>query len=467
MNKETEIITDLRTIKIEYESNAELCEFEINLIEKYKNLHNEYAFFSKEIEQFEKDYNNITTILEEAKEKFNIVKQLSEEVLSYHKKKFDENDKQEIKRVDNLVIEYNNKNREAILFIQNMCKTCNELSELHKKLYHKDEDIEKQHEEFNDLKHELFQNYKNYNISIIRFDKDDNEFKESLGKYIKNWNQYSNNYIEMLDDNFNPLIKEYNALIEHVEKNKHIRPVTVKIPHESDSFPFIKDKKQYFIKPGSPKISQYADILTKAAKAGKGILVNVEFNAIEKKNIAPIVDIIMVSQHKKSWIENIIFKMHIRIVNIPSTEPESINSNIFTSKKVIAYFAELGKNPLVFFFMDKIDISMMALSADKISKSELDIKKEIEDEDDEEEAMLIGYDDKQVQEFFDKFFQACIQFHKYCDETGVDTRKYIEEAITGLRNGFGFEEKVKTFTYEDVLEHYEKIKSLPFPLNNN
>ena len=467
MKKETEIVTDLRTINLKYENRADLSEFEIKLIEKYKNLHKEYFLFSKEIDEFEKQNIKTDLMVTNITKEYEIVKELFNELQTFNDKKVDENDKLSIEFIENKVKIYNLKNEETIKHINEVSNSYNEYEKEYKKLDDKQIELDNQVEEFFEDSYTFSQNYEKYEIEIMQFDDDEQEFYGEVDKINNKWYKISDHYSSIITDKFNPLVEGYQKLIDYVEKNKTITPITVKIPNESDVFPYIKDKKQYFIQPGNPKIAEYADKLTEAAKAGKGILLQIDFKAIERKDISKIVEIISISQHKKSWIENIIFKMHIQIINIPSTEPDSIHANLFSNNKVVAYFAELGKNPLIFFFMDQIDISMMSLSADKLINSELDVKKDLEGEDDEEEAMLIGYDNKQVQKLFDRFFTACTEFQKYCDETGVDTRPYIEEAINGVRNGFNFDEKIKTFTYNDVVEHYEKIKSLPLPLISN
>ena len=214
----------------------------------------------------------------------------------------------------------------------------------------------------------------------------------------------------------------------------------------------IKRLKQYILPIGNELIAHHSAELDKAALIGKGLTVDVDFvEHIQAGDFSPVVDRIVVSQHKNEWIQNIIFGIHINVVNVPPQEQLTFNNDILSNKKILQWLARMGGNPMIFFFLKNHEIGSASIFAHILLKNNIETKNNFE-----MGEKHYRFETKQIQEIFNKLFNGCVFFNEYCYATNIYTKNYIEEAIKNFRERFGFGNEITTFNYTDIIESWNQ-----------
>ena len=462
MEKLTEIATGFRNIRLVYNQKKELSDFEIELLEKYQQLHHQVQEFSNQVELMNRYSLELIPLLKETKPRFEALEIFQKEIMSFHNMKIAENDALQIQKLERKIEGYNLKNKELLDLIITLRDKYDLAWDLQNKIIETDENLDPFFESFRNLTTELYRNYKNYEIDIVQFDHDEQEFLGLLGDVTKRWNKLYSDFTNITND-YSAFATRYNEFMEFVEKNKHITPIMVPLPEAP--VPGFINQKQFYIQPDNPKITQYTNILDVAATEGKGINVSINLEETEQENLQRITDIIMVSQHKDTWIDNIVFKINLIIKNFSSSEDDIINP--LENKKLLQLFQRLGKNPIIYFFLKNPDFGLMCLAGDIILKPGTELRKGYNTDDEDYFFTEIGFTADDLNIIFNRLFDGCIAFYQYCEDTTIDTRFYIESAIKTLLKNFNLKEYNIDISYQDVVDHCEKLKSLPYPIDKS
>lgn len=462
MEKVTEISTDLRTIRLGYNQQTDLTEFEIDFLERYKQLHCDTKEFLDKIDTFSKCYIEVKHLFGDAKSRFEIQLTLHKELMTFNEKVIPENDTFEIRMMEQKMEEYNSKNDDLKELLVILNDKFGFAWNLHADINKMDNEIDASIEAFREMIRELYHNHQKYEIDIVQFDADEQEFLEILGGRSTEWIKTHNDFCNFADE-YSDLAGRYNAFIKFVDEHREIRATTIPFPEAP-----VPDlgKRHFQIKPGDAKISQYAPMLDKAAEAGNGLEITVDLNKTVLENAKEIVDIIHVSQHKEKWISNIVFNIDLSLRNSVKQGSDLINP--LENKKLLQLFDKLGKtNPMIFFFLRNIDFGVMCLAADIILAPDAEIRDDVESDDEEYPFSEVGFSGENLNLIFERFFDGCVAFNLYCDTTKIDTRHYIEWAIDKMRENFGLERSNIEMSFEDVVEYTEKIKALPYRSGNS
>jgi hypothetical protein len=167
MFKPTEINTGFRTIRLTYkDSNAELTSYEIDLIEKYKKIHEDCQIISAGEEGFATSFSELMKMLQEAKKQFEPLKKLQKEVTSFQNIKIPRKDVSLQKKIQQTVDLYNLKSDILRTHVLSMNDKMTNTYASYADVYKKDEDFKKQCEIFNNFQEELYNHQENYNIDI-------------------------------------------------------------------------------------------------------------------------------------------------------------------------------------------------------------------------------------------------------------------------------------------------------------
>ena len=229
--------------------------------------------------------------------------------------------------------------------------------------------------------------------------------------------------------------------------------IYTKKPKEQKQQENVFAMKQYWMDKNHPNIAKYAVELDKAATKGEGIVIDISWDDVEQLNIQPVTDRILVAQHKKEWILNSLYNMHIYFANIPPSEGLKEDDNIFLNYKINRWLERLGTNFSAFFFLDDMEICKQLYLSEFTTQ---DVEKFTNDEG--MTYIKVGMQKEQVEILFNKLFNGGIALADYCYRTGVKPDDYITKGISYLMNSFGFDETVTSFTVEDVLAYWETIK---------
>jgi hypothetical protein len=466
MQAPTEIDTGFRIIRLVYHQ-AELSDFGIEFLDKYRQRHLAALDFSNKVECLDQYLVEQRTMLQEAQNRFVSLQTFQKEIFIFNNMKIAENDLEQLHLMERKVAIYNTKNDELIKHTLLMQEKCKAACDLRDELADLENNSIESFEPYHNLRNELFKNYKNYEIDIVRFDADEQEFLTMLGLVNKRWGKLYSDFNAFVENEYSDFINKLNEFIAYIDKNREIRAVTVSLPESPEFNPDLKNQKQYYIQPDDPRISQYTDLLDKAAASGKGVRISLDFKHIKKSNILPLIDIIMVSQHKDTWIENLIFKMEVDIVNISSREPAGTAENVLGNRHMLLFLEKLGKNPMVFFFLESYDLGLMCLAADILLAPGTDVKQGYDKDSDDPFVTKVFFTPEDLSTIFTRFFDGCAAFYLYCEGTTIDTRFYIEAGIKKMMNNLRLKKSNISISYEEVVAHCEKLKSLPFPFMDN
>ncbi len=230
--------------------------------------------------------------------------------------------------------------------------------------------------------------------------------------------------------------------------------VYTKQPNEKKQTGNVFAMKQYWMDKNHPNYAKYAAELDMAATKGEGIIINISWKEVEELHIQALTDRIMVAQHKKDWILNSLYNMHIYFADIPPEERLGEGGNIFVNHKINRWMERLGTNVSTFFFLDDMELSKQLYLAEFTTEDMEEVTNE--------EGMSyikVGLEKEQIEKMFTKLFNGGIALADYCYHTGVKPDDYISRGINHLMKGFGFDDtKVTTFKAEDVIAYWETIK---------
>lgn len=446
--KPTQIDVGFRVIKIKYITDKPLNSHERELLERHINLHFKLRDMTVDL----KSINTFIKILyksdEKAKRLFNDWKKQLPVLLKSIENNRGKNDpnllkalQSSVEKFDKLGEDYHKQQSEDGPKGQ---KTAQAIDDLFNNLNKLIEDAQKL-AEYNNSIHQT----KIENIDHPLYIKDFQQFDQAMIKF-------SAEREKMIQDFENLLFKIHNPLMQEVEDFKaEIKKQNEAVKNYVPD-PKVKRMKVYELPANSEIMEKYSSFIDASSVRGNGLYVNITWPVIERCDTNPILDMIRVSQHKEQWLRNAIFGISLKFDDIPLTEPMGSNENIFLSPMIVNWFAELGKTPQVYFFLNK-DLGPYILFADLMYTKMTEVKYNKDTNE-----SFYGFMGEDVPLIFNKLFDGCVRFMEFCYGTGVDARPHIEYAIKDTYDSLNlgsFLPPVNVFMYEDVVNDWKMIYS--------
>jgi hypothetical protein len=459
MNKPTEIDAGFRTITLAYKNQAELTLYELKLIDKYKALHANRDMAIKEISLFAKNQKQLKQYVKEAKR---IVKQtvlklnhLMELDTLYANAKKDSKEYQKVQKLATafgkhtpLIHEQNVKSKTMFDIIAVQWDEIEKINEAFTRLA----------KEYNEFCKEFNQHNGNYDLDIVQYVADGNQFNAFTDKCQADWDEQMDLYNDLIHDEYNtvpPMVEEINKMMAGYKPNLYVMHDTRPKHTATQTHPAAIPMKQYYIAKGHPLFAKHEKELDVAAVKLKGISISIPWAMVEAKDISAVTDIICVSQHKTEWINNLVFGINLTFDDMPLTEPMHTHSNIMANTKILAWMAKLGENPMSMFFLMGDEMRNATLHADLILMEQASVEQYPE-----EEMMKFGFKVEHLQLIVNRLYNACITFVEYCYQTPIDTQTHVNLAIqTNMLSKLESEDgkPLHLFTYEQVLEEWKNI----------
>jgi len=446
--KPTQIDAGFRVIKIKYITDKPLNSHELELLERHINLH----FTLRDMMVDLKSINTFIKILykgdEKSKRLFNDWKKQLPELLKATENNKGKNDVNLQKALQSAIDKFNKlgedfhkqqgedgpMGQKTAIAIDDLFNNLNKLIEDAKKLA-----------EYNNSIHET----KILNIDHPLYISDFQQFDQAMIKFSKEREKMIEDFEHLLFKIHNPLMQEVENFKAEVKKKNEA--VVNAIPD-----PKVKRMKVYELPANSEIMEKYSTFIDQSSVRGNGLYVNITWPVIERCDTSPILDMIRVSQHKEKWLRNVIFGISLKFDDIPISEPMGSNDNIFLSPMIVNWFAELGKTPQVYFFLNK-ELGPYILFADLMYTKMTGVKYNKDTNE-----SFYGFMSEDIPLIFDKLFDGCIRFMEFCYGTGVDVRPHIEFAIKDTYDALNlgsFLPPVTVFKYEDVVKDWKRIYS--------
>ncbi len=180
----------------------------------------------------------------------------------------------------------------------------------------------------------------------------------------------------------------------------------------------------------------------------KGLSLKVEPRVIEGGQTRGINEIMLMAEHKKEWLEAILFGISLRIEQFKESELYYSLEDFLTNEKIALWLRKLGETiPFTCFFLDEWEARFGAIAGDIIINIKPDLRTE-----NKARITTSVEDTKLIQQ---RIGQACTLFMHYCYGTGFDPKQAIEAILAEFQTDFDYakveavfkEELEKNFVY--------------------
>ncbi len=461
MNKPTGIDAGFRTITLAYKNQAELSLYELKLIDKYKQLHARHKIYMDEVSLFIKNKAQLSGYVKEGKRmvqqlklKWNHIMEL-DTLYAWAKQ-----DSKEYTKVHKLLKE-----------LDKQTKLLNDNNKRSKTMY---DIIDLQWTEIDKINDDLVPFTKEFNVLVKEFDEHPEKYEIELESFRTDvmlhgtlckktfdaWEKQKGEATDLIENEYNvvgKLMEQLNTSIGNYKSNHFKMYNPNEVPAAKEAEPGVKTLKQYYYPKGHEVIARYEKELEVAAVKQKGLLLPIAWAMVEKKDITNPIEIICVSQHKTEWINNLIFGINLTFDDMPDTEPMLSHQHIMSNKKVLAWMAKFGENPLWSFFLQSAELRNAALYADLILMEQTTMENMPD-----QRMEMIGFKTEHLQILCDRLYNACIMFVEYCYATPIDTRAHIAHLLqTSILNQLADDKgeplTKQLFTYEQVVAEWKNI----------
>jgi hypothetical protein len=285
-----------------------------------------------------------------------------------------------------------------------------------------------------------------HEISTEEWMKENVDFMVFIEQNYEQWEISKKRFGDLIDKIHNPFVEElmaFDKMTNAYNKSKTEKPVID---------PKVKHIKNYELPADSEQMTKYSETMAAASVRGQGLALNMSWAPIERNDINAFLDIVRVSQHKKEWLQNLIFGIHISFEKIPNSEPMGSNENILKSPKVLDWLAHLGEIPMLYFFIRSSQMGGYILYADMLIDGTIKVKYEQND-------MWFQLLTDDVAVCINRLFDGCVHFQEFCYGTGVDPKPHIEYATKTIYNDFNlgqFFPPVTIFGYDLVVSAWKE-----------
>jgi hypothetical protein len=200
----------------------------------------------------------------------------------------------------------------------------------------------------------------------------------------------------------------------------------------------MKEGEKYFLMPpGNKYIAECAeafDVL--AADNSKDLIIAVPPWAIEQNDVGNVCAILYAAQHKKKWIEALLFSFNFKFMRHADIENDYLTDEEWKNKPAYRkWFHTMNQRiPMSLFFIKDNDARMFALEADFMD----DLLRVFSGMGLEGKKVKVEVPADKLQLIDNRLFMSCIAFYTYCSGMHVNAQAYIEAILAEQGGHFEF-----------------------------
>jgi hypothetical protein len=219
----------------------------------------------------------------------------------------------------------------------------------------------------------------------------------------------------------------------------------------------MEKKINYFIPPTHPSFEDWMRVYKPVfeiytANRTKTINYKVDPAVIESVQTLRMNEVIMMAEHKKEWIESIIFGINFEIKQISGSDLYYGIEDFLTNAKIARWLRRLGETfPITCFFLSQWEGRLGSIAGDIFIKKEPDIVNESGNGG----FMTTAEEEKEIQE---RVWQASKLFMHYCYGTGYEPKQAIEAVLAEFNAVFEYEKVAEVFKKEIKNGFYYRVK---------
>ena len=184
-------------------------------------------------------------------------------------------------------------------------------------------------------------------------------------------------------------------------------------------------KPLYIVPKKDPIVKRWKDAFELFSEAQYHTFhISISEEMVKTKEIIGVQQMITALQHHPHLIEKFIFAVHFRFLEIEGSDLTIPEKCWKRDPAVYLWFCEMGKMPLLLFFINDEDARYYMLLGDMIADGSLPmrpVKNSVRSE-----VKLEGED---WQVFLNRVFECCRMMRLYCHNTGFDPEIYIQSLL--------------------------------------
>lgn len=217
-------------------------------------------------------------------------------------------------------------------------------------------------------------------------------------------------------------------------------------------------KENYLIPKTHPQFEGlmqiYEPMFNNITANNKGLSLKIEPDVIEAGQTMMFNEIILMAEHKKEWLEAILFAINLQIEQFKGGELYYSVEHFLTNEKIALWLRRLGETiPFTCFFLEDWEARFGTIAGDIIVNTKPDFVTEF----DKARITTSVEDTKRIQQ---RIGRACTLFMHYCYGTGFDPKQAIEAILAEFQTPFDYlkveqvfkEELEKKFVYRVSLD---------------
>jgi hypothetical protein len=214
----------------------------------------------------------------------------------------------------------------------------------------------------------------------------------------------------------------------------------------------MKEGEKYFLVPeGHEMLTGYSSALDEMANAhhGKDVFIEVKPSVVEAGDISMIVAMVAAAQHKKKWIEHLLFNLSFNFLREEYSEKEYLTIDEWCGSRAYQnWFCTMNKKmPMSIFFLKSDDARLLSVQGDFLSDMLMNYKERKGDK------VSVDVPVDKLELIDNRLFWSCISFYTYCSGMHVKAKEYIEALLAEQRAHFEFKH-----VHKDWLRSEYKMK---------
>jgi hypothetical protein len=200
----------------------------------------------------------------------------------------------------------------------------------------------------------------------------------------------------------------------------------------------MKEGEKYMMLPsGHPLIAEYAGVLDNQAMDNKkDLFIAVKPSTIEEGDISFIAALLMAAQHKKEWIETLLFNISFNFLREEYSEDEYLTIEEWGSSPAYQRWFHTMNQRLSFsiFFLKSDDARLFSIQGDFLHDMLTSLGER------EGERLKVEVPAEKVNLINNRLFWSCNAFYTYCSGMHVKAKEYIDALLAEQDAHFDFKQ---------------------------